>query len=178
MSPRNVIFAFKMIKFPINTERLIIRRFEPHDLEPFLSFMVNPESTKYLAFAENQKTEDGAKNLFEYVCSAYDSEEPVHSYVIANKDSNQYLGSCGFANYDDGIVECYYSINSQHCGQGIATEATTTLVSCLSQDYEVRAYCHPENKAAHAVALKSGFSRQSMSMHRNFGFEGLLFIYK
>ncbi len=166
-----------MIKFPIITEKLIIRRLKPEDLDSFLNFMVNPESTKYLAFEESQKTEDGAKALFEYVYGAYDSEEPVHSYAIADKYSNQYLGSCGFAVYDTDIVECYYCVNAEHIGKGIATEATKALASSLSKHKEVRAYCHPENKAAHAVAIKSGFHSEGMSMHKNFGFAGMLFIY-
>lgn len=166
-----------MIELPITTQRLIIRRFEPEDLDPFLNFMLNPSSTKYLAFEESQKTKAGAKDLFEYVCAAYASEAPVHSYAIVAKDSNQYLGSCGFALYEASIVECYYSINSEYCGKGIATEATKALVSLLSVDYQVRAYCHPENKAAHAVAINSGFSSEGMSMHKKFGFEGMLFIY-
>lgn len=166
-----------MIVFPLVTKRLIIRRLIAEDLVPFLGFMLNPKSTQYLVFEESQKTKEGAKMLFDYVCSAYDSEEPVHSYAIADQKSNRYLGSCGFAAYDAGIVECYYSVNAEHCGKGIATEATTAIASELSTDYEVRAYCHPDNNAAHVVALNSGFQSKGISMHKIFGFEGMLFIY-
>ncbi|MBE9048239.1 GNAT family N-acetyltransferase [Pleurocapsales cyanobacterium LEGE 10410] len=165
------------MNFPIVTKNLIIRRFESGDLLPFLKFMGNSDSTKYLAFEKSQKTEAGAKSLFEYVCAAYDSEQPVHSYAIANRQSNQYLGSCGFAPYKEGIVECYYSVNAEHCGRGIATEATTALVAILSRKYEVRAYCHQDNHAAHAVATNSGFHSEGMALHENFGFQGLLFVY-
>lgn len=167
-----------MIKIPFSTKRLIIRRFEEDDLLPFLAFMQNSDSTKYLAFEESQKTEEGATQLFDYVCSAYDSQEPVHSYAIIDKDTNQYVGSGGYAPYKEGIVECYYSVNAEHCGKGIATEATKTLAKQLSESYEVRAYCHPDNDAAHAVAIKSGFEPQGLSMHDNFKFEGLLFVYQ
>ena len=167
-----------MIEISLTTERLIIRRFEPQDLDAFLSFMLNPESTKYLVFEEAQKTPEGAKGLFDYVCAAYNSDQPIHSYAIADKTTNQYLGSCGFADYDTGIMECYYSVNQEHCGQGIASEATKALASTLAADYEIRAYCHPDNKAAHAVVTKSGFQSMGMSMHKNFGFEGMLFSYQ
>ena len=43
-SPSNVI------QIPIITERLVVRKFEPDDLDPFLSFMLKPESAGYLAF--------------------------------------------------------------------------------------------------------------------------------
>ncbi len=166
-----------MIQLPIFTERLIIRRFEEEDLEPFLDFMLDSESTKYLLFEDIQKTKAGAKELFDFVCASYDAPQPLHSYVIADKNTGQYFGSCGFADYDDGIVEVYYSINKPFRGKTIATEATNALATRLSSVCEVRAYCHPENKTAHAVAINSGFLSKGMAMHKNFGIEVLLFVF-
>ncbi len=167
-----------MIQLPIFTERLIIRRFEEEDLEPFLDFMLDAEPTKYLMFEDAQKTKTGAKELFDFACASYYSAEPVHSYVIAEKNTNQYLGSCGFAEYDEGIVEVYYSINKPFRDKTTATEATRELATRLSSVSEVRAYCHPENRAAHAVAINSGFLSKGMAKHKNFGIEGLLFVFQ
>jgi RimJ/RimL family protein N-acetyltransferase len=140
--------------------------------------MLDEESTQYLAFEPEQKIEAGAKALFDYVRSAYDSDEPIHSYAIAEKVSDRYVGSCGFAIYDKGIYECYYSINKPEWGKGIATEATKAMANQLAKTHEVRAYCHPQNHAAHAVAKKAGFIPQGLSFHQNFNIEGELFIYK
>ena len=167
-----------MIKIPMETSRFVIRRFEENDFQSFLNFMLDEESTKFLMFENEQKTESGAKALFDYVCGAYNSSEPVHSYAIAEKDTNRYVGSCGYAPYDDGIVECYFSINREEVGKGIATETTSALVKELSNVVEVRAYCHPENYAAHSVARKSGFESKGIHKHRNFENTGELFIYK
>jgi ribosomal-protein-alanine N-acetyltransferase len=166
-----------MIKMPLETERFVIRRFEEDDLPLFLEFMLDQESTAYLMFEDEQKTEDGATALFHYVCSAYDSNEPIHSYAIADKATNRYVGSCGYAPYDEGIFECYYSINKTKTGKGIATETTTALVKALSHEAEVRASCHPENYAAHQVAKKSGFVPKGIQKHQNFGNTGELFVY-
>ncbi|WP_080811033.1 GNAT family N-acetyltransferase [Halomicronema hongdechloris] len=165
-----------MLHLPIETERLRIRRFEPSDSLPFLEFMLDQASTRYLMFEARQKTEPGARELFESVCSAYDSPAPIHAYAIATKDSNRYLGSCGYSPYDDGIVECYYSINRSEWGRGFATEALIALASQLATQVEVRAYCHPDNVAAHAVARKAGFVDQGLDRHRHFGHEGRLFV--
>ena len=167
-----------MIKTPIETERFVIRRFEKSDLPNFLSFMLNEDSTKYLMFEVEQKTEAGARALFDYVCGAYDSTEPVHSYAVAEKETNRYVGSCGYAPYDDGVVECYFSVNQEEVGKGIATEVTSVLAKLLSADVEVRAYCHPENHAAHSVARKSGFSPRGIRNHKTFGNSGELFVYE
>ena len=121
-----------MIEIPINTERLIIRPFESKDLEPFLRFMLDGESTRFLTFDEEQKTKPGATALFEYVLQAYASPKPVHSYAIAEIESGEYVGSCGYAPYEEGIVECYYCVNAEHRGKGIATEAAKALIKALA----------------------------------------------
>ncbi len=165
-----------MFSVPLETERFIIRRFQPKDLSSFLEFMLDDESTQYLAFGDEQKTDDGAKALFDFVCSSYESESPIHSYVIAEED--RYVGSCGFAPYDEGIYECYYCVNKTERGKGVATEVTKAIAQVLSETLEVRAYCHPENYAAHAVAKKAGFIHNGLSLHKNFRTESELFIYK
>ncbi len=167
-----------MFTVPLKTEGFVIRKFELKDFSAFLEFMFDDESIKYLAFDDEQKTKDGAKALFDFVCNSYESEDPVHSYAIAEKDSDRYVGSCGFAPYDEGIYECYYSINKAECGKGVATEVTKAIAQALSETLEVRAYCHPENYAAHAVAKKAGFIHKGLSLHKNVGIEVELFIYK
>ncbi|MCO6510900.1 MAG: GNAT family N-acetyltransferase [Aridibacter famidurans] len=163
---------------PIHTKRLTIRRFEPSDLEPFLEFMTDEGSTRYLQFEEEHKSIAGATGLFEAVLAAYDSDEPVHSYAIADRESGEYLGSCGYAPYSEGICEVYYAVNRKHSGKGIATEATRAIAELLAEDFEVRAYCAPENKAAHRVALAAGFEDQGLATHEAFGNEGRLFVFK
>lgn len=73
------------MKIPIETTRFVIRRFEESDIQSFLSFMLNEESTKHLMFEAEQKTETEARSLFDYVRGAYDSNELIHSYAIAEK---------------------------------------------------------------------------------------------
>lgn len=166
-----------MFSPPLKTERFIIREFKAQDLSDFLEFMLDEDSTKYLAFTEEQKTKEGAEELFDLVCNSYQSESPIHSYAIAEKNSGRYVGSCGFAAYDRGIYECYYSVNRAKRGGGIATEVTRALAEALSDTFEIRAYCHPENYAAHKVAKNAGFGSKGLSLHKNFNLEGELFIY-
>lgn len=161
----------------METRRFVIRKLEEKDLFDFLSFMLDAESTAYLMFEPEQKTEAGATALFNDVRNAYDSSEPVHAYAIAEKDSDRYVGSCGYAPYSESVVECYYSVNKAETNQGIATEITSALACELSKTAEVRAYCHPDNYAAHAVARKSGFVPRGIQKHQNFGIEGELFVY-
>lgn len=166
------------MKMPIHTKRLTIRRFERSDLEPFLRFMTDEASTRYLMFEEEHKTIAGATGLFKAVLASYDTEEPIHSYAIADIDSGEYLGSCGYAPYSVGIFEVYYAVNRENTGKGIATEATRAIAEHLAEEFEIRAYCAPENVAAHRVALAAGFEDCGIAMHEAFGNEGRLFVFK
>ena len=165
-----------MLQVPITTERLVIRRFQAGDLDAYLRFMLDPASTRYLAFEPEQTTPAGARALFEFVIAAYDSQDPIHAYAIADATDDSYVGSCGLAAYDDDIVEGYYCVNSEFRGQGYAVEATRGLLAAVSPDLEVRAYCHPDNTAAHAVARRSGMSPAGMGRHRHSQLEGLMFV--
>ena len=167
-----------MFSVPLETERFIIRRFESKDVEGFLAFMLDDDSTKYLAFEEEQKTAEVAKALFDFVSSSYGSDTPIHSYVIAEKGTDRYLGSCGFAPYDEGIYECYYSVNTSSRGQGVTTEATKAMVQLLAEDAEARAYCHLENHASRAVATKIGFVHKGSQVHQHSGLKGEMFVYQ
>lgn len=168
-----------MIELPISTERLIIRKFESQDLDPFLSFMLNDNSTRFLTFEDEQKTEPGATALFEYVLQAYTSPDPVYSYAIVELETDEYVGSCGYAQYEEGVVECYYCVNAEHRGKGIATEAAKALIQALSKTNEfkeIRAYCHAENTAAHDVALRLGMKAIGLAKHKDLDSPGKLFV--
>lgn len=167
-----------MIDIPFETERLRIRRFESKDLDAFLEFMLDEDSTKYLMFEDAQRTEQGARELFQFVSNSYDSPDIVHSYAIADKTTDEYLGSCGYSPYAEGIVQIYYSVNRGHWGEGIASEAVHDLTRGLSNHVEVRAYCDPNNQAAHAVAKNAGLESEGIQLHEHFGVEGELFVYK
>jgi RimJ/RimL family protein N-acetyltransferase len=167
-----------VIDIPFETERLRIRRFESKDLDAFLEFMLDEDSTKYLMFEDAQKTEQGARELFQLVSNSYESPDIVHSYAIADKTTDEYLGSCGYSPYAEGIVEIYYSVNRGHWRKGIASEAVRDLAKRLSNYGEVRAYCDPKNQAAHAVAKNAGLESEGIQQHEHFGLDGELFVFK
>lgn len=168
-----------MITLPILTERLRIRQFIPEDLPAYLAFMLDAESTKYLAFEAEQKTQAGATELFNFVISSYNKDSVIHAYAIALKDSNQYIGSCGFSPYKNTIFECYYTINTNYRRQGYgfeAMEALLTALKCSNEITEIRAYSHPENKASLKLAEKLGMEYKGEVIHAHSGLKGLLYI--
>ncbi|MGB3405222.1 MAG: GNAT family N-acetyltransferase [Microcoleaceae cyanobacterium] len=170
-----------MIVLPILTKRLIIRPFIPEDLSAYLEFMLDAESTQYLALEPDQKTQAGATELFNFVLSSYHTDSVIHAYAIAMKDSNQYIGSCGYSPDEDTIFELFYSINSNFRRLGYAFEAMKALLTTLQSSdkiTEIRAYSHPENLASLKLAEKLGMEYQGEAIHVHSRLKGILYRLK
>ena len=56
--------------------------------------MTDEKATRYLLLADEQKSEEGAKELFSAVADSYRSDNPIFAYPIALMDS-RFIGSCG-----------------------------------------------------------------------------------
>lgn len=143
----------------IKTERLVIRKFEKGDFTAFHSFMTDPKATRYLLFSEEQKTENGIRELFDYTINSYSEDMDAVSFAIAIKNTNDYVGSVGFApDFNGKDIQIYWSINREFQNNGYATEATKALLKNLKSqtDKKIRAYCHIENTSSEAVAKKAG----------------------
>ncbi|MEB3182336.1 MAG: GNAT family N-acetyltransferase [Nostocaceae cyanobacterium] len=169
-----------MINLPAQllTERLIIRPLQKEDLSAYLTFMTDERATRYLMFTEEQKTLEGAKELFDAIIASYDSKKPIFAYAIALKD-NKFIGSCGISEIaEDEICECYYSLLPTYWKQGYATEATKALIkycfynSCVR---EIRAYISPDNADSFQVAKRVGMSYWGTKKHPLFGNEGKMY---
>ena len=161
----------------LTTERLIIRPFDKSDKDKFLEFMDDKEATKYLNFTEEQKTPEGASQLFDYILQSYDTEEEVFSLAIERKGMG-YVGSCGISPIDDGIYECYYSLNREYWGNGYATEAMEKLLDYCFNELkidELRAYMSPDNPYSSSVAENIGMEYQGVEVHPVFENEGKMY---
>ncbi|NET66973.1 MAG: GNAT family N-acetyltransferase [Moorea sp. SIO1G6] len=170
-----------MIDLPIKTKRLVIRRFVTKDMPAYLELMLDPESTKYLAFDHEQKTRKGATELFNFVLSSYESDQVIHAYAIALANTDEYVGSCGFSPYQGSIVECYYTRNPQHQRQGYGFEAITALLKSLKASpsvTEIRAYSNQDNIASINLAKKLGMDYLGNSVHLQSGLEGVFYRIK
>jgi RimJ/RimL family protein N-acetyltransferase len=143
----------------IHTDRLILRRHKPEDLDAFAAFLADEGATRYMAFTPEQKTHAGASQMLDYVISTYDTDAAVLSLTIADPETDEYLGSCG-ASPDGDEVEIYYTVIPDRQGQGIATEAARALVDHLRREEQsgLVAYVVEENVASVAVAEHLGFA--------------------
>jgi len=144
----------------IETDRLVIRPFQPTDLNAFIGFMTNEDATRFLTFDTNQKTTGGAAALFEFVLSSYASEDPVFALAIVDKSTDTYLGSVGLSKLqDESAVEVYYSLLPEYWGWGFATEATAAVLYYAFEELDldrVVANANEQNPKSFEVAKNVG----------------------
>ena len=155
---------------PVTSEQLRIRRFERGDAEDFVSFMTDPESTKFLAFGEEHKSREGATELLEATIESYDSEDPLMAFAVENQETTQFVGFCGLTPREEGTVEIMYAVMPHVRGRGFATEVAATLAQHAVSQLGYRrviAPISPEHGISKAVAAKAGFRDHGIS--RNSG---------
>ncbi|REJ93037.1 MAG: N-acetyltransferase [Planctomycetota bacterium] len=143
----------------ILTPRLRLRRHTPADLDSFVEFLADDDSTRYMPFTAEQKTRAGAEQMLAWVIASYESQDPICSLTIADRETDEYLGSCGLSPDPDG-VELYYTLLTRHRGRGLATEAAAALLQHLWTETDAhRAVAHVvvDNEPSIRVARRLGF---------------------
>jgi [ribosomal protein S5]-alanine N-acetyltransferase len=145
---------------PMITARLRIREFTSGDLEPFVQFMSDPESTAFLAFSADQKCHEGAKMLLEATIESYRSDRPMLAFAVEERYSHKFLGFCGLNPHDQATIEIMYAVMPAARHQGYATEMLTAMTDytfdTLGYDQAI-AFILPENEDSKRVARRAKF---------------------
>ncbi len=112
----------------LETERLILRKFELTDAEDMFNNWASSEQvTKYLTW-QAYKTVDDVQEYIKYVISKYDDNH--YDWVIELKQNHQAIGSIGIVNLQEEIEEVTvgYCLSEKYRHKGIMTEALSALI--------------------------------------------------
>lgn len=145
---------------PIKTARLQIRQFSQADIEPFVHFMTDRESTQFLTFGEEQKTAAGAKELIQMTIGSYNSATPMLAFAVEEQATRTFVGFCGLTPHDNETVEIMYAIMPSARRQGFATEVAAQLARYALDELgylRVTAPIVPTHEYSKAVVKKAGF---------------------
>ena len=144
----------------LETERLILREFSPHDATALGQVLSDPETMKYYpAPLDLSGTEQWIdRNLRRY------SEDGVGLWVMVLKASSDLIGDCGIIRQhvdDEYLYEIGYHLRRDHWGKGLATEAA---IACREwafanlQADRLISLIHPENLPSRRVAERNGMT--------------------
>jgi RimJ/RimL family protein N-acetyltransferase len=156
----------------LETERLVIRRFEPEDapivkqtidanLEHLRPFMI-------WAFDEPQPLEEKAKLLAAFRAS-FDAGDDF-AYAVFDRSESELVGSTGLhPRVGPGGLEIGYWVRAERTRQGIATEVSGALTRvaievCGADRVEIRV--DSANGPSHGIPRKLGFTAEATLRRR------------
>ena len=115
----------------IETERLILRAPVSADVEPWITFVLDPEFVRYVPTSSGNRT---PRERAERTIGAYQQrweQRPLSAmgWAVTRKQDGQFIGLCGV----EGVSgthegELDYLLGKPYWGQGFATEAARAVV--------------------------------------------------
>jgi len=143
----------------LETERLIIREFEPSDLADFTKLVGDTETTKYLIWPT--KNIQQAKDFFNRIVSKQDkAKRKKYIFAIVSKDTKEFIGFCRLNVKKTGNTYLSYIIKKDFWGKGIATETSIKMIDLAFNKFNsksVKAISDQRNEASIHLLKKLGF---------------------
>ncbi len=113
----------------LETERLLLRRLEPDDLNALYALYRDPEIRRH--FPEGTLTLDETRVELEWFRDGHPDHPELGLWATIHKPSGTFIGRCGLLPWDiDGVpeVEIAYLIAKPFWKQGLGAEAALALV--------------------------------------------------
>jgi len=146
----------------LETERLILRRLTPDDLDALFALYRDPEVRKY--FPEGTLTYQETKEELEWIINVYYGQYGFGLWATIHKETGEFIGRCGLLPWtieQRPEVEVAYLLAKAYWGQGLGTEAAQAIVQYgFEQLHLSRLICliDPANHASRRVAEKIGMT--------------------
>jgi len=146
----------------LETERLLLRRLLPEDLDDLFALYSDPEIRKY--FPEGTLTYDETKEELEWFLNGHPAHPELGLWATIYKETGQFIGRCGLLPWTiDGRaeVEVAYLLAKEYWRQGLGTEAAGAILAYGFEHLQLsRLICmiDRENLASIGVATNIGMT--------------------
>ena len=146
----------------LETERLLLRHFEPQDLEALFALYRDPEMRRY--FPDGTRTHQETLEELEWHKNGHPQHPELGLWATILKEKGQFIGRCGLLPWTiDGQfeVEIAYMIDKAFWGQGLGTEAAAGIRDYAFEQLGLtRLVCliDEDNQASIRVAEKIGMA--------------------
>jgi RimJ/RimL family protein N-acetyltransferase len=146
----------------LETQRLILRRLVPDDLDDLYRLYRDPEIRRY--FPEGMLTYAETKEELEWFLNGHPRHPELGLWATIHKETNQFIGRCGLLPWTiDGRdeVEVAYLLGKEFWGQGLGTEAARAIAQYAFEKLRIpRLIClvDRDNRASIHVATKTGMT--------------------
>ena len=150
----------------IETRRLILRPFEPADVEAAFGWFGDPVVMRFTVTGPDKSIEQTRARLTHF--ASHQQAHGFSKWVILDGASGIAIGDSGLLVLPEcGWIDLGFRLAQSHRGQGLATEAASAWVRALFDEYRIHrlgAFVHPENVASIRVLEKLGFHAERRDM--------------
>lgn len=148
----------------IETERLILRKFEYTDDEAMLKYWVADEKIQSLYSEPVYSTKEEVKGLLDKYIGSYDKSD-YYRWAVVEKKSGECIGQIAYFLVDNKnhFAEIEYCIGSDFQCKGYATEATKAVIAYGFNKmnlHKVQICTKTINKPSKRVIEKCGFTHE------------------
>ena len=146
----------------LETDRLMLRRLLPTDLDNLFALYRDPEIRRY--FPDGTLTYEQTKEELEWFLNGHPDHPELGLWATLYKETNQFIGRCGLLPWTiEGRyeVEVAYLLAKEFWRQGLGSEAAQAIAQYgFEQLHLSRLICliDPENQASQKVATNIGMT--------------------
>lgn len=146
----------------IETDRLVLRRFNYDDSAAMLKFWVADKKIQSMYSEPTYSTQEAVNELLNKYIESYKSAH-YYRWAIISKDNKECIGQIAYSLVDDKnhFAEIEYCIGTQFQCKGLATEATRAIIKFGFKDMNLHKVqiCHKSiNVPSKRVIEKCGFT--------------------
>ena len=112
----------------LETERLVLRRLLPTDLDDLFALYRDAEIRRY--FPDGTRTREQTKEELEWFLAGHPEHRELGLWATVDRESGRFIGRCGLLPWTiDGQaeVEVAYLLAREFWGRGLATEAARAI---------------------------------------------------
>ena len=147
----------------IETERLILRRFEYSDIDSMLKNWIADEKTQYDYGEPYYSTPEAVRELFDTKYIVSYSKDDYYRWAVIEKETGECIGQIAYFTMDTGNRhgEIEYVIGPAFQGKGYATEMTKAVIAFGCEKisrHRIEIDCRTENEASRKVIEKCGLT--------------------
>ena len=122
--------------FIINTKRLVLREFSPHDAEPLFRLNNNSEVMRYTGDPPFTDVLAAAKFINSYT---HYSKFGFGRWAVTLRETGEFMGFCGLRKSESSLdVDLGFRLFQKHWAQGFATEAAGAALDAGFRQFELK----------------------------------------
>lgn len=151
----------------IETEHLVLRRFEYSDIDSMLRNWIADEETQWDYGEPCYSTPEAVRELFDSKYIVSYSRDDYYRWAVIEKKSDECIGQIAYFSVDseNGHGEIEYVIGPAFQGKGYATEMTKAVIAYGFEKinfHRIEIDCRSSNEASRRVIEKCGLTYEGV----------------